>query len=317
MKNKYLNIIVLILIMVLLISLIGCSNPQEAQMTDNVNNEGNKVKPVIAVSIVPQESFVKAVAGDKVDVITMIPPGHSPTNYQPTPKEMMKFSEASVYFSIGVPTEEANILPKVKDLNKNINVIHLDKKVSEIYADRYFGEVEEHSHDDENSYDENSRDPHIWLSPKRVKVMIETIKDELIKLDPKNKLVYEQNAINFIEKLEEVDESIKYTLKEVNRQSFIVYHPSFGYFADEYGLIMMPIEENGKEATVKRLQEIIDYAKKEKIKVIFYQAEFDSNQAESIASEIEGEAIKVDPLAHNYIENLEKIAETFKNVLEK
>ncbi len=294
MNNK--RYLLYLLIIFMIISISGC----KAIELDNTLLNTSKNRITVAVSIVPQETFVKAVAGDLVDVTVMIPPGNSPANYQPTPKQMIKFSQSKIYFSIGVPTEEVNIMPTIKDFNNNIKVISLADKVGEVYPYRNSGE---------------GRDPHIWLSPKRVKVMIELIRDELIKLDPDNRSTYEKNANEYIEKLNRVDNEIKAILDGFEQQSFIIYHPSFGYFADDYGLNMITVEEEGKEATVKRLQEVIDYAKKENIKIIFFQEEFDSQQAETIAKEIGGAAIKVSPLALNYIENLEFIAQKLKEVL--
>jgi len=76
----------------------------------------------VAVSIVPQKTFVKAVAGERVEVITMIPPGYSPANYAPDTRQLMAFSDASVYFTIGVPAEESNILPRIAKLNQEVRM---------------------------------------------------------------------------------------------------------------------------------------------------------------------------------------------------
>lgn len=152
----------------------------------NFNNskKNNSEKKVVAVTIVPEQAFVEAVCGDLVDVVVMVPPGSSPENYEPTSQQMTALSDAELYFSIGVPTEKANILPKVNDLASNINVISLNNEVSKVYADRTF--------------DSGERDPHIWLSPKRVIVMINTIAEKMIKIDPENKEVYESNAKQYI-----------------------------------------------------------------------------------------------------------------------
>jgi len=309
-----------ILVILAIISMIGCGVEKSENTTTNTNNEE---KITVAVSIVPQETFVKAVAGNLVDVITMIPPGNSPANYQPTPKQMTEFSKSKVYFSIGVPTEEANILPKIDDFNKDIKVVSLADEVGKVYPHRHFDEEKHHDeeeHHDEHSYEEHhhdhsGRDSHIWLSPKRVKVMIKVIKDELIALDPNNKAAYEKNAEKYIAKLDVVDNEIKEALRGFKDGAFIIFHPAFGYFADDYGLQMVTIEGQGKKATAMKVQEIIDFAKKENIRFIFYQEEFDSQQAETIAKEIGGEAVKVSPLAPDYIENLRHTANKFKEVL--
>jgi zinc transport system substrate-binding protein len=270
--------------------LFGCSNNEQ----ENVKED----KPIIAVTIVPEQTFVEAVCGDLAEVVVLVPPGNSPENYEPTPMVIEKFSKASLYFSIGVSTEEANILPKATD----IKTIALQDEVALIYDDRTF--------------ESNERDPHIWLSPKRVKVMIEVISREMGKLDVANKETYEKNAKAYIEQLDELDKEIKESLDGVQNKKIIVYHPAFGYLADDYSLEMYALEEEGKESTVMHLQEMIDLAKKENIKAIFYQEEIDSSQSKAFAEEIGGKTVQLSPLAADYIDNLKKMAETISEVMQ-
>lgn len=301
--------IFIVLIMILIV-LTGC--------TDSDTNSQKNSKITVAAGIPPIKGFINSIAGENVEVVTMIPPGNSPTNYQPSPKELQKFSDAKVYFAMGVPAEESNIIPKAKDLNQDIEIINLSEKVAKIYPIRYFLEGEEDEHDEEEeqeTHDDEGKDPHIWLSPKRVIEMVDIITDKLIKLDPENEKLYKENSENYKEELKEIDSSIKETLKGVKQQSFIMQHPSFGYFADDYEINMVAIEESGKEASAKRISEIIDFAKENDIKFIFYQQEFSSTQAETIAEEIDGEAIQVNPLAEDYIKNMKNISENFKEVL--
>jgi zinc transport system substrate-binding protein len=270
--------------------LFGCSNNEQ----ENVKED----KPIIAVTIVPEKTFVEAVCGDLAEVVVLVPPGNSPENYEPTPMIIEKFSKASLYFSIGVSTEEANILPKATD----IKTIALQDEVALTYDDRTF--------------ESGERDPHIWLSPKRVKVMIEIISREMGKLDEANKETYEKNAKAYIEQLDELDKEIKESLDGVQNKKIIVYHPAFGYLADDYSLEMYALEEEGKESTAMHLQEMIDLAKKENIKAIFYQEEIDSSQSKSFAEEIGGKTVQLSPLAADYIDNLKKMAETISEVMQ-
>lgn len=294
--NKAMKVKGLVLILMVCMSIVFPGCRQKSGVPDTPAE-----KPTVVVSIVPQETFVKAVAGDLVNIVTMIPPGSSPENYAPTPQELQAFSKASIYFSIGIPTELAGILPKAYDINKSLKIVRLAEEVSEIYPARYFAPGE--------------RDPHIWLSPKRVKVMIDVISRELSVLDPENEAIYEMNAQEYKEKLDKLDRDIRDSLSGLQNRTFIVYHPAFGYFADDYDLEMLSLEEEGKEATAEEIQDKIDRAKREGIKVIFYQAEMDSRQARTFAGEIGGKAEQIAPLAPNYIENLEKIAQTFAALL--
>lgn len=290
------NALLLLFIFVIIAILNGCS-------IDNKSNSLNVEEGIkIAVSIVPQETFVKAVGGDKINIITMIPPGKSPENFAPTPDIMEQFSDANLYFTIGVPTEVASIVPKIDDFNKDVKIVDMAEEVSKVY--------------DDINFESGGRDPHIWLSPKRAKVMIQIIARELSAIDPSNESYYQTNAENYIKELDKLDTDIKESLSSLKKKTFICYHPAFGYFADDYNLEMLAIENEGKEATIEDLQKIIDFAKDEEIKVVFYQAEIDSKQSKVIASEIDGKAEMVEPLSPEYINNLEKMAETFKKAME-
>ncbi len=290
-KRAFLVLWGIILAVALLLSSSGCKREEQTGVTSE------REKPVIAVTIVPQQTFVEAVCGDLAEVITLVPPGNSPENYEPTPQQMEKFNQAEVYFTIGVATEEASILPNSGD----VKVVSLAEAVKAVYPERQFPSGE--------------RDPHIWLSPKRVEVMVETIAAEMSALDPENKTVYENNAKNYIAELKELDQAIKTDLAPVENKKFIVYHPAFGYLADDYGLTMVALEEEGKEATAKQLQTIIDLAKAEQIKVIFYQEEIDSRQSQAFADELGGKTIQLAPLAANYSENLKNMAKTMAEVM--
>lgn len=254
-------------------------------------------KPVIAVSIVPEATFVEAVAKDKVEVVTLIPKGSSPENYEPTPQQRVEFEKADIYFSIGVQSEEYSILDMV---NKNTKIVDLSKEVEKTYPVLYLGD---------------SRDPHIWLSPKRVLVMIDKISEELSALDEENATFYMENAEKYKTELNQAIDKINSTLSNVENRSFLVFHPAFNYFAEDFNLKMYSIEEEGKEVTPKSLKEIIDTAKKEGIKNIYYQAEIAAEQSIAYSKELGGEAILLDPLSPNYIENLEIMANTLKENL--
>ncbi len=295
MKKK---IIAYLFILPIIICITGCN--------ENIKPASTPDKLTIAVSIIPQATFVEKVAGELVDIVTLIPPGYSPTNYQPTPKLMKEFSKSLIYFTIGVPTEESNILPKVRSINKNIQIVDLAKDVAKFYHHRYFDETE-HSHDD--GHEHKGHDPHIWLSPKRVKVMIDRIATELSTVDAKNKEIYQKNAESFKLELDELDQEIEDKLSHVSNKSFIIYHPSLGYFADDYGLKMYALEENGKDSTPQNLQSLIDLALEENIKVVFYQAEVDSRQSKTLAEEIGARTVMLDPLSPDYINNMKKITQ--------
>jgi len=291
----------------------------------------------VAVSIGPQKAWVEAIAGDLVDVVVLIPPGYSPANYQPSPKQMIDFNQSDVYFYIDVPAEQ-NIMESVKE--EGMLLVDLAEVSDDHYPARFFDEDhedhedyedhedhedhEEHEDHDahENQEDEEGhdhvhtgRDPHIWLSPRRVMVMIEEIVHVLSELDPDNKATYEANGQAYMDQLKQVDEELKDAFFNLKEKSFLIYHPSYGYFADDYGLNMVEIEVDGKTATIRGLESVIDFAKEHGIKDVFYQDEFDSQQAEVVADELGGKTIQLSPLSEDYIEALKYVGQKLKDIL--
>lgn len=281
---------VFLFIIIYAVLLTGCLGEKDAAIPNG--------KPVIGVTLVPQKTFVKEVCKELADVVVAIPPGYSPESYDITPAQRKKLGSVSVYFSIGVAAEEASIFPYLG----NVKITELDKEAASVYPERKF--------------EDGERDPHIWLSLKRVSVMVDAIAREMGILDGANKEKYYENARLYKEKLKAAETEIAEALSNVKNKSFITYHPAFGYFADDFGLEMHALEKSGKEATGQHLGNMIDFAKANNIKVIFYQRESGNRQALSFAEEIGGKAIELEPLAENYIENLIKTAHIISEVSE-
>ena len=258
----------------------------------------------VAVGIVPEAAFVQAVAGDLVNTVTLIPPGYSPANYQPTAMEMRQLSDAAIYFTLQMPTEQANILPKVADFNADVKIVDLREAIAAVYPLLHTEEnAEEAAGHDE--HDHGDVDPHVWLSPKRAVVMVQTIADELSAMDAANEQTYQENAAAYIASLNALDLEIREKLEPIQNKSFLIYHGAYGYFADDYGFTMIAIEIAGKQATAEELQHVIDLARENNITTVFYQDEFDDSQAATVAEEISGVAQNVAPLTMDYIQGLE------------
>ena len=302
------KIIIFMMALVFVFAAAAC----RADDTNAKTQEGGKI--TVAVGIVPETSFVKKIAGDLVDVVTLIPPGNSPANYQPTAVEMQELSDAAVYFSMQTPTEEANILPKAADFNSGMEIVMLRDIVSVQYPLRY---MDAHDHEEDADHqdgeDAETVDPHIWLSAKRVIVMVETIADKLAELDPENGGVYSENAEAYIAELEALDLEISESVSSMGNKTFLIYHGAYGYFSDDYGLTMVSLESEGKPVTAEKMQEVIDYATQEGIKTVFYQVEFSDVQAKTVAEEIGGSVTKAEPLSADYIQGLKDFAEALAN----
>jgi len=261
----------------------------------------NDDKIGVVVTILPQREFVLSVGGERVDVTVMVPPGASPHTYEVTPGQMTRLSKAKIYAKVGSPIEfELTWLDKLLAQNKNLLVVDCSRGVNLIKS---------------TDPDEPGLDPHIWTSPNNAKIMVNNICEGLIQIDPGHRQFYEDNRDIYIEKLNDLDRQIKDSLSGAKMRMFLVYHPAWGYFARDYGLEQIGIEREGKEPQAAYMARLIKEAEEKNIKIIFVSPEFDARSAEAIAREIKGRVVVIDPLASDYLENMQRVAEAFKEAL--
>lgn len=282
----------------------------------------------VFVSILPQKTFVQKVGGDRVEIGVMVRPGASPATYEPRPRQMMALADTDIYFSIGVPFERA-WLPRIAATNPEMKVVRTDKGIEKLKMAAHHYHEDEHAHEHENEDEHGHKDehvhealsvqhqegldPHIWLSPQRVKQQVETILQALVREDPEHEAYYTDNYQRFAAEIEQLDNDLKQLFKEKAGGQFMVFHPSWGYLADDYGLKQMPIEIEGKNPKMAQLAELIEHAREAGIRAVFAQPQFSKESAEIIANEIGGEVIFADPLAEAWAANLREVAK----ILEK
>ncbi|GIU00005.1 cation ABC transporter substrate-binding protein [Sulfurovum sp. TSL6] len=260
------------------------------------------------VSILPVQTFVKAIGGDKVDVSLMVQPGNSPHTYEPKPSQMVEISKADLYFAIDVEFEDV-WLPKFQNLNPQMQVIDLADNIKKIEMHKHQCDEEEHHSEHEEKHDHEGEDPHIWTAPANVKSIAQNIYNALKKEDPENKNYYKKNLDLFVASIDETDRQIIHLLSSLeDTRKFMVFHPSWGYFAQAYNLEQIAVEVEGKEPKPKELIHLLKEAKEEKVKAIFTQPEFSDTVAQIIAKELQIPVVKVSPLAPNWSENLISIA---------
>ncbi len=272
----------------------------------------------VFVSILPQATFVKQLGGDLVSVEVMVKPGASPATYEPKPRQMAQLSEASLYLAIGVPFEAA-WLERFAAANPKMRVVHteegIEKRPMAAHHHEHEGEHEK-GHAEKHEHGHGILDPHVWLAPSLVKIQARSIANALIQAAPKHKAQFESNLQAFLEKCDQLDARLKGIFKDVSgEKQFMVFHPSWGYFAQDYGLKQVPIEMEGKEPSPAELEELIEHARHDGIKVIFAQPQFSEKSAKAIAEAIGGKVVKLDPLAENWSENLVNAAEIIREAL--
>jgi len=253
-------------------------------------------KPIVAVSIPPQKYILNEIAKDLVEPLVVVKPGNSPHTYEPKPSQMVALSKAKLYLAIGVEFENV-WLSKFKEQNPNMLIVRVDSNITKLSM---------------SGKKEGKKDPHIWLSIKNLKKIAINSANALIKIDNKNKKRYINNLEQFLKKLDKTNKEIKNILKDLKIREFLIFHPSWGYFAKEYNLTQIPVEIEGKKPSPKELFKVLKLAKKYKIKTIFVQPEFSQKEADLIAKELNIKVKKVSPLKENVLENMIEFAKALK-----
>lgn len=241
----------------------------------------------VIVTILPQADFVEKVGGDRVQVTVMVPPGADPHTYEPTTGQLTEVSKAQMYAKVGSGVEfELTWLGRIREVNREMLVVDCSNGVDLIGAD-----------------------PHIWNSPRNARVMVENICAGLIQIDPEHEAEYTANRDRYLQELAAVDAYIHERLDPYStNRAFLIYHPSFGYFADEYNLTQLAIEHKGKEPTPQVIQDCINYAWQYNLSYVYVAPQFATRDAEVIADEIRGQTVFIDPLPRDYIANMRSVA---------
>ena len=301
-RMKYLTLMIGLSIFALLLT--SCQSATPTQTTDPEIIQ-------VTVSIVPLAYFVERIGGDLVSTNIMVLPGESPHSYEPTADQMKALSDSEVFFSIGVDYE-ATWLPRFEEINPELPIVDTSKGIERIEMTA----SDEHEDETAESHDgEQGLDPHVWLSPANGKIIAANILAALTDLDPAHADTYQTNAASLIADIDQVDTSIKETLANLEQTTFMVFHPAWGYFAHDYGLEQIPVEVEGQEPSASELAGFVETAREHNIKVIFVQPSLSTEDAQAIAQEIDGEIAFINPLAADWLANLQSVAEAFAAVL--
>ena len=296
----------------------------------------------VATGMLPIKYLVDRVGGEYVDTIALLPPGADPHTYEPKVSQLAILNDVDLYFNVDSPFE-MNWLPRFTAVNKRMEIIDL---VEHLFTPSLNPVADQHDPMDKTKggspnggsgqgnatgsspdhtmqmavqpaplmpgeHSHNEHDPHVWLSPVLLSKMAESIAAELSRLLPEYQLYFEKNLQALQYQLEELDASIKQRVDVLpdNKKVFLVFHPSWGYFAEEYGLTQIAVELEGKEPTPASLAKILDQANNAHVSVIFVQKEFNPAIAQTAAAHLpQGKVVVLDPLGYNPLTSIREAA---------
>ena len=267
------------------------------------NTTQKSEKPILTVTLEPLRYFTEAIAGDNYEVVSMVPKGSSPESYDPTPQQLVNLSKSQAYFRIGYIGFEQAWMKKLEANCPNMKVFDTSKGI-DLIRDKG------HWHGDH--FHEGGVEPHVWNSTQNALIIADNIYQALCELDSTHQEDYQKRLDVLKQTIRQTDANIR-TLLEKADSTFLIYHPALSYFARDYGLKQVSIEEGGKEPSPAQLKALIETCRNENVHTIFVQQEFDQRNAQLIANELGVNIVSINPLSYDWVKEMIRIAEALKH----
>ncbi len=302
MKNTS---VLIMAFLTLTLFIAGCADNSPPPVKDQTGN-----KMIVCSTIGPIAFIAGEIGGEKIISHSLIPQDKSVHSYNPTTKDVNAMQQAKLFFVIGIPLEE-QVLKRILQSSK-IPVINAADGVKRMELSEDSKEFEKHDHKAEEHHhsaeEDQYMDVHVWMSPANDLIIAGNICKALQAADPANAGYYANNLSKFTVKLQSLDERLNKMLAPYKGKKFLVYHPAFGYFGKHYGLIQESVETGGKSPSPKHLEVLINEARKDNVKIIFVQPQFNDKYAEVIAKSVGAKIVRIDPQFPDVLENYSYIA---------
>jgi len=321
--NNQTKLAIIAIVVVITLASIAVSQvnfDSEVSTTDN-----SKLQIVTSAGFLYE--FSQNIGKEKIDATLLIPMGVNPHDWEPTIRdtERLETSDMIIINGLGYETWVSSL-----DLSNYQGILVDTSNGIPIENDEHAKEDDHDEHAKEDEHDEHDEhgvvsDPHIWLNPNLVKIQVKNIAERLSEIDPENSKSYNENALQYIEKLELLDLQIREELSSCSKKDFITFHNAFSYFSDEYGLtqhtITKGVHDHSATPTAKSIEDVIDLAKELNLSVIFAEDTSDIRISQVIADEIGADVLILSPVAtedvenKNYFERMQQNASNLKKAL--
>ena len=256
--------------------------------------------PTLTVTIEPLRYFAEAIAGGHFEVNCMVPEGNSPETYDPTPRQLVELTKSRAYLRIGHIGFEQAWMERLEANAPGMQVFDTSRGISLIRD-------EGHAHGGHSHA--GGVEPHIWNSPANARIIARNVCDALCRLDSANASFYTSRLDSLNRVISRTDSIVRQLLAKGGQRTFLIYHPALSYFARDYGLTQLCLEEGGKEPSPAHLKQLIATCRAKGVRTIFVQKEFDSRNAELAAKEIGAKLVVINPLNYHWDEELVRTAE--------
>ena len=255
----------------------------------NTSNESDK--KTIYVTIAPLRAFVEEITDCDYNVEILVPKGASPETFEPTASDLIALNDAEQIFSIGLINFEQSLVNSVKERDK---VVNLSQGI-ELIA----GSCSHCNH-------AHGIDPHIWTSPRALKRVVENIGLAMYSIAP-DSIKYRDNAYKLIHKLNTLDSLCNSKIKANGVDAIMIYHPAFTYYAKDYDIEQISVEQDGKEPSPRQLTTLVNRVRQHNISKLLIQPQYSKDKLRALATECSAEIVEIDPLSEDIIAEIERV----------
>lgn len=250
-------------------------------------------KKTIYVTIAPLRAIVEEVTGGDYNVEILVPNGASPETFEPTMKDLMALNNAEQIFSVGLINFEQSLVSSVKESDRIVNL----SDGIELLAGSCSHCNHAHAH---------GIDPHVWTSPRALKRMAENVGLAMQGVAP-DSIKYRDNTDKLLRKLSNLDSLCNSEIVANGVDAIMIYHPAFTYYAKDYGIEQISVEQDGKEPSPRQLTALVERAREHNISKLLIQPQYSKDKLRALAAECGAEIVEVDPLSEDIIEEIERV----------
>ncbi len=281
-----------LLLSALLVLAAACRQPDKSQaVTDQ--------RPTVTVTIEPLRYFADAIGGDRFHIVSMVPRGSSPETYDPTPQQLVDLANSTAYLRAGYIGFEQAWTKRLAANAPQLRFFDTSRGIRLIHGHRHDG----HGHS-------TGVEPHVWTSVRNAQTIARNIGQAFAELDPEGASLYTARTDSLCQALTRTDSLCRALLATPRAdRTFLIYHPALSYFARDYGLKQVAIENDGKEPSPAYLGQLIDTCRKDSVRVIFVQPEFDRRNADLIARQTGARVVPINPLSYDWEHELLNVAQ--------
>lgn len=245
----------------------------------------------ITVSIEPLRFLTEQIAGNGYAVSTLVPQGMSPETYEPTAQQMASLAQSALLVKVGEIGFERTWADRLAANAPHTTAVNASEGITPIKTAG------------------GNTDPHTWMSARNARQMAQNICRALTSAYPEDSVLFSQNTVRLLGKIDQTDRKVRETLKGCATRTFLIYHPILTYYASEYGLRQIPVEEEGREPSAAQIEQTISTARSEGVRVLFLQRQFSENSVRAVGKAVGAAETTIDPLSYDWCGEMTRVAE--------